>query len=424
MAKVKSLSENTKVPGLVFSRRTIKKLGGDVYDKNVRSAGKKFIKVKGEKRPNIPTLTQLRLWVLAGGRCEFPGCNQPLLKDNLTLNEGNYANIAHIVAWTPGGPRGDEKLSPLLAKDISNLMLMCLKHGKLIDLKQNLSFYTVDFLRKCKSEHERRVAIQTSIHPSRKSTVLRVQSNIRNRSVELPYDDACNALVMAGRYPIDDKGILIDLTNIDYSLEKAFWDTAAGQIDSALQKGLTVGNDGQKVSHLSVFGVAPIPLLMYLGFKLGNLIKADIYLKLREKPWSVNSSPSKLKFIVERNNIESKSEQIGLAIGISGGGPTKEDLEKHMGSDFPVYTVKISDPNLDSIQSVEDLENFRSVYRKLITEIKGRHGKKCQIHLFGAIPTSIAIICGREILHDVDPKILVYEHVYEQNGYAPAIIIN
>ncbi len=408
MARVKSLQKKTEIPSNV--RRSPEKI--------------KHKSSKKDTRPSIPPVTQLRLWTMAGGRCEFPGCNQSLLRDDLTLSEGNYANIAHIISWKSTGPRGDEKLSPLLAKDISNLMLMCLKHGKLIDIKNNLPIYTVDYLRRCKNEHEKRIAIQTSINLSYKTTVLRIQSNIRNRPVEIPYTDVCNALIVAGRYPADDKGVLIDLTNIDYSLEKSFWDTAIRKIDSELQKALTVGNDGQKIFHVSVFGVAPIPLLTYFGFKLGNLIEADIYFKRREKPWSINSPPSKLQFIVERNNTESKSDQIALIIGISGGGPTKEELEKHVGSDVPFYTVKITEPGLDSVQSAEDLKNFRNIYRRIITEIKEKHGKKCQIHLFGAIPTSVAIVCGREVLHDVDPKILVYEHVYEQNGYTPAIIIN
>ena len=79
---------------------------------------------------------------------------------------------------------------------------------------------------------------------------------------------------------------------------------------------------------------------------------------------------------------------------------------------------------MDVIQSVEDLEAFRVIYRKTVDEIRERHGKKSVIHLFGAMPTSIAIVCGRELLHGVDPKMAIYEHLGEQEGFLQAIIIN
>src|SRR3989338_11489986 len=97
------------------------------------------------KRPPIPVSVQLKLWVKSAGRCEFLGCNKPLWKDGLTIKEDNYSHIAHIVAWTPGGPRGDEILSPKLAKDFLNLMLVCFDHSKLLDGKNKLDF-SVDLL--------------------------------------------------------------------------------------------------------------------------------------------------------------------------------------------------------------------------------------------------------------------------------------
>jgi hypothetical protein len=46
----------------------------------------------------IPALTKIHLFVRAGGRCEFDGCNKYLLEHSLTLTEGNFAQLAHIVA--------------------------------------------------------------------------------------------------------------------------------------------------------------------------------------------------------------------------------------------------------------------------------------------------------------------------------------
>ena len=75
-----------------------------------------------KKRPAIPENVKRELWIKSGGRCEFRGCNKYLYKDGVTKQPRNLANIAHIVSWTPTGPRGNQN-SEKLATDISNLML-------------------------------------------------------------------------------------------------------------------------------------------------------------------------------------------------------------------------------------------------------------------------------------------------------------
>ena len=155
-------------------------------------------------RPKIPIPTQLKLWVLSVGRCEFPGCNTLVWRDDLTLKEDNFANIAHIVAASPKGPRGDVKKSTALSVSYENLMLVCLKHHKLID-GRNASTYTVEQLKEYKGKHEDRVRRQTAVGPENATTVVRFQANIRDRRVEVSVAQAYEAL--APRYPADDKGV-------------------------------------------------------------------------------------------------------------------------------------------------------------------------------------------------------------------------
>jgi hypothetical protein len=57
---------------------------------------------------SVAPLDRIMLFVRACGRCEFDGCNSYLLEHHLTLTEGNFAEIAHVVAFKPDGPRGPE----------------------------------------------------------------------------------------------------------------------------------------------------------------------------------------------------------------------------------------------------------------------------------------------------------------------------
>ena len=48
---------------------------------------------------SIPKRTSLFLYVQAGGRCEFDGCNKYLLEHYPTETVGNFAEQAHIWAF-------------------------------------------------------------------------------------------------------------------------------------------------------------------------------------------------------------------------------------------------------------------------------------------------------------------------------------
>lgn len=377
-------------------------------------------------RPAIPMKTQIRLWAISAGKCEFPGCNEFLLRDGLTFSEGNYSNTSHIISWTPSGPRGDKTLSAKLAKDISNLMLTCQKHGKLIDLKKNLSSYTVGYLRECKKLHEDRIKIQTDIQAARKTTVIRLQANIRGRKVDLPRSEAYSAIINAGRYPTDEKGVLIDLTNLEYSPDATHWKTGTKQIDVALTRVVTMGNDEIKHHHLSVFGLAPIPLLVYLGYKIGSGIPADIYLNLRGKGWLCGTTARSHPMKFTKRKLGAKrggSGNVALSIAISGSTSSSE-IYKAAKKKMPIYELRIPRPAIDQITSGASLAAFRKIYRATLDEIRERHGKKTTIHLFGAMPSCAAVICGREIMHGVDPTMIVYEHKGQSSGFTGAIKIN
>src|SRR5690348_742444 len=109
---------------------------------------------------NIPPSVKFRLWGKAAGRCQYEGCPQRLWLDELTQAEFNTAYIAHIIADSPTGPRGHEKWSELLESDISNLMLLCDKHHRLIDIA-DVAGHSVTRLQTMKRQHEARIELVT-----------------------------------------------------------------------------------------------------------------------------------------------------------------------------------------------------------------------------------------------------------------------
>jgi hypothetical protein len=86
----------------------------------------------------IPEPIRCMLWGRAAGRCEFAGCNQPVSWHRETKETVNIAEAAHIIGFSEDGPRGEEELSEELARDISNLMLLCRNCHKPIDANRGI----------------------------------------------------------------------------------------------------------------------------------------------------------------------------------------------------------------------------------------------------------------------------------------------
>jgi hypothetical protein len=51
-------------------------------------------------------------------------------------DDADFGFVAHIVGEKETSPRGDRVRSPQLEDDVSNLMLMCYPHHKLIDVDE------------------------------------------------------------------------------------------------------------------------------------------------------------------------------------------------------------------------------------------------------------------------------------------------
>lgn len=363
------------------------------------------MKTKKEKRLKISLNTQLKLWVCSGGRCQFYGCNEMLWKDGLTLREDNLSNIAHIIAASVDGPRGDKILSPKLARDFSNLMLMCTKHHKLIDGKNKQDF-SVDLLRKFKTTHEERISALTEIQDNVKTTIFRFKANIGKRIVEVPLGQVQEAIIP--KYPLE-KGVLIDLSSLD-SDGNGFMKTAISEIKRQVTAALTIGNDEKQIQHLSIFALGPIPLLIQLGHSISNAIPADIYQRHRSTDnwlWQDVKKDNKFKYIVRRPVNQAEASNVVLVLSLSGKIHGRE-VRNVLGKEASVWEITISSPDTSFLKTRDHLEKFRETYRKVLAEIRATHGN-CDIHFFPAIPAPIAVMCGRELIHKADPHLLVYD---------------
>lgn len=363
-------------------------------------------------KTTIPHKIALPLWVKAGGRCQYPGCNEALWRDDLTLAKLNRAHIAHIISDSPDGPRGDVEWSPKLKADISNLMLMCSTHHRLID-HEEVETHTVELLTLYKKEHEERVERMTSIHSNMRTEILIFSSRIADRQPHISFEDA-RRVIASKRYPASDKAIEINLTTINIDeRDPQFWDIVKIDIDREVEHYLrdNKGPSGKPINHFSIFALAPIPALIYLGKRIGDVVAADVYQLHRQPPgwqWTTLQDDN-FDYLLKRYLVDNSDSDVPVVINLSLSNPIhNEDIESYFGTSAHIYEMSIANPTRDFLQAEEQLELFRRRWYELMSQLLSDQGTTGMIHVFASVPNAIAVEIGRSLMK-VDRPMIIYE---------------
>lgn len=390
----------------------------------------KRVSPRGAARPNSPIIevtrrtsqvTRLLLFVRAGARCQFDGCNKFLLEHPLTVAEGNFAQVAHIVAFSRQGPRGEARPRPARINDVANLMLLCPQCHKLIDDYPDR--YSIGTLEKYKRNHEQRIRHVTGLGPDLKTTVVQLKARVAGQSVAIPIAQVTEAV--APRYPTDKKGHVIDLTDIDAEGE-AFMEVATRVIKQRVERLYEPGMDVEDTRHISLFALAPIPLLVFLGRHLSDKVPVDVYQRHRDTEgwvWKRTGAPAAYRF--ERVRPGTDPTKVTLMLSLSGT-IHLDLLPPEINERFTVYEVTLAnlEPSPTFLRTKEDLNRFKGVYQVALRSILRDHGNIDAIHLFPAVPAPIAVLCGRELLPKLDPALLVYDYDKRIGGFTPTLRVN
>jgi hypothetical protein len=368
----------------------------------------------------VSTKTRQIIWGKGAGRCYF--CNTSLIGDLISGNEdANFGFVAHIVGEKPNGPRGDAVRSPLLVDDYRNLMLMCYTHHKLIDVDK-VADYPEPVLLEMKRRHEERVAVVTDIKPERASHVVRYGAKIGDHESPVSFEQVRVAM-LPQRYPADGKSIGIEiLGNAATDGEDLYWRTEPENLRRQFDTILRPRISSREITHLSVFGLGPIPLLVKLGALLGDIVPADVYQRHREPtpgwPWA-EDGPT-LVYQMGRPTV--KGDTVALKLAISGT-VTDDRIQAVLGNNVPIWSLTSTPVGNDVMRHAADLQQFRATMRTLYDDIKAHHGEKAKIHVFPAIPVSVAIELGRVRMPKSDLPLLVYDNIREK-GFVPRLEIS
>jgi hypothetical protein len=332
----------------------------------------------------------------------------------------NIAQKAHIYSFSDIGPRGHRLLDGGEINDISNLMLVCHGCHRKLDQYKDGGRYTAELLREWKKSHERRIELVTGIAAEKRSHVLLYGANIGEHTAPLRYQRTASALFPRA-YPASDVPIQLGTVNSSFVDRDAdFWNVEARNLIRKVRQSVKERIATADINHLSVFALAPQPLLILLGTMLGDIVPADVYQLHREPAgWTWPETAADVPtFEVSRPHDKSGPPALVMALSAT---VTPDRIFAAMGETASIWSIFSSKPHNDFIKRKEQLSEFRSIARHLFDEIKAVHGDKTVLHVFPAAAVSVAVEFGRIRMPKADMPWRIYDQVNDCGGFVAAL---
>lgn len=374
------------------------------------------------RRSSVTKVAHL-LWARAAGRCEFNGCNRPLFKSPVTEEQGNISEIAHIWSFSEKGARG---WGPFTSKknqlnEIPNLMLVCHDCHKIIDEDKDGSRYSAKLLCQWKEEHERRIAIVSGVHPSKKSHVVLYGANIGDERSMLQPEHSKEALFPM-MYPAEERPITLSMSWEGKDDQPQYWATEARNLEDSFNRQIRPLIEEANPCHFSIFALAPMPLMVLLGSLITDKVQAEVY-QLHREPnptWHWLEGPCDFEFQVRRPNYFNHQPVLIISLSDS---IAHDRIQAVLGEDVSIWELTIKSPNNDFLKSRNQLSRYRETVRKLIVDIGKAHGKAMSLSIFPAMPVACAVELGRVRMPKADIPWILYDQNQSHRKFIKALEI-
>lgn len=375
--------------------------------------------MKTNRNREIPVSVERALWGISAGRCEFEGCNKYLGINPIIMGHGNFAEKAHIEAVNKGGARYREVMDVVELNSTDNIMLMCPQCHKTID--DSPEMYPVERLKEMKKKHEERVYWLTEFDDVQKSYMIGYFADISD--YQPIYDNAqfCKALVSDRKIPSERYIKYIGAENIPLNDgTKEFYFIQEKCIESGVER--VVKQCIQENENISVFALAPIPLLIKLGEKLSDMSNISVFqCHRKEDKWSWDrENRDVVEFIVSGPKSKNQNR---VALNISLSADIVSSRIENVVGDISTYKITIKNPNRGFVTNKMIIDDYIASFRNCLEQIKKDNPDVREVLVFSAMPNSLALRTGMDYMPKCDPKLIIYDQVKQSKDFIKTIKI-
>ncbi len=353
---------------------------------------------------------------MTAGRCEI--CNQLLYIDSYYGDDANFGENAHILAVGSTGPRHSDDMSPEEINRIDNLMLLCAEHHHLIDTKPD--DYKTDYLLCKKRQHEERIRRLTDIKDDASCQMVTYFSNIDDVTLFSADDMLRRAAVKDKMYPKQDSSIALhEGMPTRYEATKQKIQQQAEELERQVR--INFGSIKNEEA-IALYALAPQPLLFKLGSLLSDQLNIHVFQCHRDsEKWTWPDDDSMVNFIAQKTKCSS-DDVIALVIDLSA--PiVDERITKALGDECSIYHLSIDEPNRLFVRNPSIQDAFVKAFRAIMETIKNENPECRLIHVFPAMPQSLAIRAGMDYMPKADLLMLIYEQGGAEKGFIETITI-
>lgn len=347
------------------------------------------------------------------GRCMFEGCGENLEIDATTGEYGNYAYLAHNIAASENGPRGNI-FSKVISNDPNNILHLCDKHHRLID-KVALADYPASLLSKMRAEHIRLAnnLLDGLRYPACKafSVLWPVRGNINDGPSYQQVYSCLSSIKMrlAGNISEISKNneILMNSTNNHY------WPILIESVEVTAREIIAqckFDND-----PACIFPIGPMPALIALGAILGNKKLFIPVLREREtSQWTITKENKDPEFFKISGLDELSSDENDVIISFNfTASPNYFSLEgKRL--KFKEITITANEIGNSCMKDISQFNYFMDKMIKLLHHLKSSCNTNT-VHIFPCMSNMASITLGMSI-DAYHPNIKIYDFYVDNNG--------
>lgn len=378
------------------------------------------------KRERIKDSVRNALWARTAGRCTI--CGRRLLGDQRTyLHSVLLAELAHNIGATDGdrSPRSQENDGLDDTEAEENLLLVCHDCHKIIDDDDHIDLFPPEKLRDIKEAFERRIEMVTDHGGLTRTAALRLGSMIRGSLAMASQREIAETLLA-----VNYLGLVETQRSGEFTCRisgaaggRGFWEAAQQSIDDTIAQVRQAADSGD-VEHISVFAIAPVPLLVYLGWHLDDKTPTRLFQKHRDQfiGWSWSNQDGPVDFEIVASKQDASATDVALVCALTS--EVSRAVFPSATADAPVIEVRpASEPPKPTLLSHEQsLANFAEQWRAALAMAEAYFPNAKRWHLIASAPITASVEAGRAIMRDVHPPVTVYERT--DSAYQAVLTIN
>jgi SMODS-associated and fused to various effectors sensor domain len=216
-------------------------------------------------------------------------------------------------------------------------------------------------------EHESRIAMLTGIDLDRASHVLRFAASI-GANEALVSTQAIFSAMPPDHHPASGQTIDLEMIGLAYQdNDSEFWRVQQANLQRNFAAKVGGRVERQEIRHLSVFALAPQPLLIELGRLLCDIIPAVVHQRRREPATWAWQSDLPMVTYSSTSSPPDRSGAVALKLAVSAT-ISDDRIERVLGADVAIWSLCAENPHNDIVRSPAEQAEYRKSLRRLFDQ--------------------------------------------------------